>query len=94
MKQFHHIKYKEIDGYDEVILINHRIHRNISNSRFGNGIDKKIIKEASIRTEWCRCQPQELFQGEFCLLVLTRYQYHNGNKPSITYKITDFHIDE
>jgi len=75
MKHFHHIKYKEIDGYDELILIEHTEHNKINASRFGNGINKHIVKKGRNRTTWLHTQPHEWFQGAFCLIPRRRLSW-------------------
>lgn len=67
MKQFHHQKYKEIDGYDEIIRIDNKLHSKITNHR-KKLIPKEVLIKAYIRTDWCRYQPEDVFHGAFCLI--------------------------
>jgi len=68
MKQFHHIKYKEINGHDELILIEHDKHNKITRLKHKNSVKREIILKSSKRMTWLRDQSHNIFQGAFCLL--------------------------
>lgn len=72
MKNFHHIKYLEIDGHDEVILIEDKVHNKIPRI----GLPNHIIKKGVLRLNRVRhTTPMSEFQGEFCLLI--NYSYYS-----------------
>jgi len=64
---FHHTKYLEIDGYDEIILIENDKHNQIRVVEKRN-VPKHILRNSSCRLQKIRKIHYSDFYGPFCLL--------------------------
>lgn len=73
MLNFHHIKYLEIDGYDEIVLIEDTLHNKIKR----RCIPKYILKNSRCRLNRLRVPKSEI-QGVFCLLNVRCHYTKDG----------------
>lgn len=67
MLDFHHTKYLEIDGHDEIILIRRDEHNHI------RALEKRNVPSHVLKNSYCRLQKIRKihysdFYGPFCLL--------------------------
>jgi len=93
VSEYHHVKYKELDGIDEVIVLNGNDHKKAtySHGRNGRSIPKEILLKAKDRL---KNSPQRMIlfntrlDKNIALLENIRYNPLSGNLLYIAYFVS------